>query len=156
MKLGATLSLLLVAFARQPCVAQTPERDVLAVVQRMFDGMRRGDSAMVRSTFDSTVQFLSVGDTNRVPTVATESVNRFITAVGKPHAQVWDERIWDPDINVDGALASVWTKYAFYLGDQFHHCGVDVFGLVRHPDGWKIVYLADTERQEACWRGPGG
>ena len=136
--------------------AQTPHDSVLAVVHRLFDGMRKGDSAMVRSVFDSSVEFLSVSEKDGVPTAAARSVDAFVAAMGKPHEQVYDERIWDVQLEVDAGLASVWAKYAFYLGDTFNHCGVDTFGLVRRADGWKVVYLADTERREGCWRGPGG
>lgn len=141
-----------------PTVAlgQTPRDSVLAVVHRLFDGMRQGDSAMVRSVFDSSVQFLSVSERDGVPTAAARSVDAFVAAVGTPHEQVYDERIWDVELEVDSGLASVWAKYAFYLGDTFNHCGVDAFGLVRRAAGWKIVYVADTERRTGCWRGPGG
>ena len=83
-----------------------------------------------------------------------DSLDGFVTAVGTPRAEVWDERIWDTEVRVDGGLASVWTKYAFYRGEQFSHCGVDVFELVRRPDGWKIVHLADTRRTTNCWTPP--
>ncbi len=35
--------------------------DVMAVVRRLFDGMRAGDSAMVRSVFHPQLRMLSVG-----------------------------------------------------------------------------------------------
>ena len=142
--------------AATPATAQTPQDSVLSVVHRLFDGMRRGDSAIVRSVFDSSVQFLSVSEKDGVTTATPRSVDAFVAAVGTPHEQVYDERIWDVRVEVDRGLASVWAKYAFYLGDTFNHCGVDVFGLVQRADGWKIVYLADTERHTDCWRGPGG
>ena len=153
-------SLLLLALSlaasAAPAAAQTPEAEVMAVVHRLFDGMRKGDSATVRSVFDSSVQFLSVTERDGVPTAAARSVDDFVAAVGRTHAQVYDERIWDVALEVDSGLASVWAKYAFYLGDKFTHCGVDVFGLVRRGNAWKVVYLADTERHTGCWRGPGG
>lgn len=67
-----------------------------------------------------------------------------------PHDAVWDERIWDTQVRIDGNLASVWTKYAFYLGPQFSHCGIDHFLLFRRAEGWKIIHLADTRRREGC------
>jgi Putative lumazine-binding len=155
MRTALIFPLLLLGAMARPALAQTPEQDVMAVVHRLFDGMRKGDSAMVRSVFDSSVRFLSVSERDGVPTAAARSVDAFVAAVGKPHEQVYDERIWDPEIEVDSGLAAVWTKYAFYLGDTFSHCGVDVFGLVQRPGGWRIVYLADTERHTGCWRGPG-
>ncbi len=135
--------------------AQTAEQDVLAVVRRLFDGMRAGDSAMARSTFDASARLVGVSyDSSGTPRVSIADIDRFLAAVGRPRNEVWDERIWDTDARVDGGLASVWTKYAFYRGDQFSHCGVDVFDLVRRPDGWKIMHLADTRRTASCWTPP--
>ncbi len=148
--------ILLAAHPAVPALrAQAPtQQEVLAVVHRLFDGMRKGDSGMIRSAFDSTARMGSASDSAGIPRFSIGSVDRFVSGVGRPHEKVFDERIWDTVVQVDGGLASVWTKYAFYLGDQFNHCGVDVFELTRRPDGWKIVYLADTRRKEGCWTGP--
>lgn len=134
--------------------AQTPEQDVLAVIRRVFDGMRAGDSAMARSAFDASARLVGVSDSAGIPRVSIADIDRFLAAVGRPRSDVWDERIWDTEVRVDGGLASVWTKYAFYRGEQFSHCGVDAFQLVRRPDGWKIVHLADTRRTTNCWTPP--
>lgn len=130
--------------------AQSPEREVRAVVQRLFDGMRAGDSAAVRSVFDSTARFRSAIVRDGNPVLQTATVDGFVRAIGTPHDSIWDERIWDVEVRVDGNLASVWTKYAFYVGPRFSHCGVDHFLLFQRPDGWKIIHLADTRRREGC------
>lgn len=133
-----------------PLDAQVPQEEVLAVVRRLFDGMRAGDSTIVRSVFDANARLVSSGERDGQPTVQIQTVDGFVAAVGQPHDAVWDERIWDTEVRVDGNVAAVWTKYAFYLGDQFSHCGVDAFHLVRRAEGWKIVDLADTRRREGC------
>lgn len=141
--------------AAAPLHAQTPEQDVLAVIRRLFDGMRAADSAMARSAFDASARLVSVStDSAGNPRVSIADMDRFLAAVGRPRTEVWDERIWDAEVRVDGGLASVWTKYAFYRGDQLSHCGVDVFELVRRPDGWKIMHIADTQRRGNCWTPP--
>ena len=78
------------------------------------------------------------------------SLEGFVQAVGTPHEEVWDERIWDVEVRVDGNLATVWTPYAFHLGDQLSHCGVDAFQLFKDTDGWKVFHIADTRRREGC------
>lgn len=133
----------------------TPEGDVLAVVRRLFDGMRAGDSAMVRSVFAAEARLVSTDTREGQPTVRVTTADAFVAAVGRPHDAIWDEQIWDTEIRVDGNLAAVWTKYAFFLGDRFSHCGVDAFHLVRRTDGWKIVDLADTRQREGCAMPPG-
>ena len=53
-------------------------------------------------------------------------------------------------MEIDGNLAQVWTKYAFFLGEDFDHCGVDAFQLFNDGDGWKIFQLVDTRHREGC------
>lgn len=135
-----------------PARAQHPEDEVRLVIDQLFDGMRAGDSTLVRQVFDPGAQTFTTGFRNDgTPAVQMGDINRFIQAVGTPHDAVWDERIWDVEIRVDDNLASAWIKYAFFLGDQFSHCGVDAFIFVRRPEGWKVVHLSDTRRRgDAC------
>lgn len=126
------------------------EAAVLAVLTRLFDGMRAGDSAAVRAVFDSSARLMSVAVRDGAPVVGAEPIDEFVRSVGTPHTERWDERIWDTRVLVDGRLATVWTPYAFYLGDRLSHCGVDSFQLFKGRDGWKIVYLADTRRRDGC------
>ncbi|MEI2720897.1 MAG: hypothetical protein V9E87_12310 [Gemmatimonadales bacterium] len=61
-----------------------------------------------------------------------------------------DERIYDPEIRIDGGLATVWTFYAFFVGERLSHCGVDAFQLARTSEGWKIIALADSRQTTGC------
>ena len=123
---------------------------VMRTVKQLFDGMRAGDSAMVRSAFDSNPRLVTTMVRNGVPVLTTGSVEDFIRAVGTPHAEVWDERISDEVVHIDGPLATVWMRYSFYAGSQFSHCGVNAFELFRRPDGWRITSIADTRRRDRC------
>lgn len=138
--------------------AQTNPDDraaVIAVVQRMFEAMRTGDSTMLRSTFDPSAR-LQTAVTNKEgkPLLLEETVDEFAKAVGSPHDEVWDERTWGFDVRVDGRLAHVWTEYTFFAGEKMSHCGVDAFQLFKGPDGWKITQLTDTRRRDLCQTDP--
>lgn len=153
---GSTMSrfavlLILVLCAPASLRAQAEEDQVMTVINRVFDAMRAGDSAMARTAFDSTARLMTAMPDG----LRLGSLNAFLNAVGSPHDAVWDEPIWDWEVQIDGPLAQVWTKYAFYLGDRFSHCGVDAFQLYRRPEGWKIIQLIDTRRQEGCEMPPG-
>jgi hypothetical protein len=154
--LAAALVLGATSAPRPAPAQQSPETAVLAVVRQLFDGMRAGDSAMARTAFDAMAELISVSgpDSTGVYRVRVTPVAQFLAAIGRPHTEVWDERIWDTEVRVDGGLASMWTKYAFYRADQFSHCGVDAFQLVLRPDGWKIMHVADTQRTANCWKAP--
>jgi len=137
-------------FAAPPASAQTPEeREVLEVVERLFDGMRTADSALVRSVFHPEARLIRAGVRSGQPAVSVSGIDGFVLAVGGA-TDTWDERLFDPVVRIEGTLASVWTEYTFHQGAQFSHCGVDSFQLVRTAEGWKIISLADTMRREGC------
>ena len=132
-------------------VVPSSDRDaVMRTVMRLFDGMRAGDSAMVRSAFDSNPRLVTTMVRDGVPVLTTGSVDDFIRAVGTPHPEVWDERISGEVVHIDGPLAAVWMRYSFYAGSRFSHCGVNAIELFRRPDGWRITSIADTRRRERC------
>ena len=136
-------------FCSGQLVGQNPdsEKSIREPINRLFLGMARGDSAMVRSAFTGqvTMATISKGMAGQ-PVIRYENgINDFLKAVGTPHSDTWNEPIWDLKINVDGDFAQAWASYAFYVGKQFSHCGVDAFHLVRGTDGqWRIFHLADT------------
>lgn len=127
------------------------ERAVLAAVHRLFDGMRAGDSAAVRSVFHPGALLATALMRNGTPHFKVDTLESFIRAVGSPHDEIWDEKLYNTVVQVDGPLASVWTEYSFFAGDRFSHCGVDAFQLAQVESGdWRIVALTDTRRREGC------
>lgn len=126
------------------------KKEVRAVIDRLFDGMRAGDSTMVRSVFYSDVRMASIS--NEGETALTEApVGRFVHAVGTPHEKQWDERIYDVKINVDGNMATAWVPFVFYLGGEKSHCGVNAFQLFKtKEDGWKVINITDTRKRNKC------
>jgi len=150
MKLTTLLLLLLVGVVQ----AQTHREDmaIMKPIKTLFKGMNLGDSAMVHSAFTEGATMASVGrdKAGKVTLKRESSITGFLKAVGSPHNEPWSEPIWDTRIEVDGDLAQVWTRYAFYLGKKFNHCGVDAFQLVNQNGDWKIFHLTDTRQIENC------
>ncbi len=136
--------------------AQTPDHDqIKATINKMFDGMRTNDSTLVRSAFAKGAQLSTVRDAadGKSGTVTGgDRLTGFLTAVARPKTkeQQWDERLLSYNIQVDGNLASVWTPYKFYAGEKFSHCGANSFQMVKTTEGWKIVYLIDTQKKTGC------
>jgi hypothetical protein len=150
-----TLSAVLLTAAVASLDAQAPaakaaDQEVRAVVARMFDAMRARDTAAFRSVMDSGARLIGTSIRNGTPVVEITPIGQFIgiIATAAP-GQLLDERIMNTEVKVSDNLASVWTEYKFYVGEQFSHCGVDSFQLVRGADGWKIIALADTRRPPA-------
>jgi hypothetical protein len=54
------------------------------------------------------------------------------------------------DIKIHNGLAMAWVPYEFYVNDEFSHCGVDIFTLVKTEDRWKIANCSYTLEKEGC------
>jgi hypothetical protein len=132
-------------------IAQDPHQEIRATINHFFDGMRSGDSSLVRSTLAMESSLSSILWNSKDSLVITrESTEHFIKAVGTPHDIVWDERIYDLKILVDVPMATVWAPYKFFAGEKFSHCGVNVFILAQSKKGWKINSITDTRRKTDC------
>lgn len=139
------------AFAQSgPAAAAAETEAVKATITRFFDGLRRGDSAVVRSTLAPTAVLHTISTRGGAVQVQSESPRQLLQAVGTPHPDVWDERISFERVLVDGPLASAWTPYQFYAGTRFSHCGYNSFQLVKLSQGWRITYIIDTRRKDGC------
>ncbi len=129
------------------------EARVRIPIDNLFAGMAAGDSALARTAFADRVSLATIMKSKDGQSVIRHesSIADFMKAIGSAHAQPFNEPIWDVEIRIDGNFAQVWAKYAFYLGKQFSHCGVDAFHLFKNPQGdWKIFHLADTRQKEGC------
>ena len=127
------------------------EEAVVAAVVQLFDAMRAGDSAMARAVFHPDARLGRA----REEGIRFSPADGFIASIGRPREVVYDEPIWDWVVQIDGRLAHMWTKYAFYLGDEFSHCGEESFQLYKADTGWQITQLIDTSRTEDCFYPPG-
>ncbi|MEX0722492.1 MAG: nuclear transport factor 2 family protein [Gracilimonas sp.] len=127
-----------------------PER-VQAVIEQLFDGMRESDSTKVSAAFtkDAIMQTVVENEAGEVQ-IRSGNLQAFLNAIGTEKEEIWDERISAYDINIDGELATVWTPYQFYVGDEFSHCGVNSFQLIKKNGSWQIFFIVDTRRQDNC------
>ncbi len=127
------------------------EKAVLAVINQLFEGMHQGDSALVRQTFTDTPDMYTVLVTQAGETVLQRGeLQPFLASIGTPRKEPLSEPLWNTEVKIDGYLAYVWTDYAFYVGKQFSHCGVDAFTLVKLNGRWKIFQVTDTRQKQNC------
>ncbi len=130
--------------------SQTTEDSVKAVVNKMFAAMKNADSVDLKNAFSEWAVLQTINNQNGETIVRTDAINEFVLFVGKTNKGDADERISFGAIHIDGPLASVWTPYQFYYKGNFSHCGVNSFQLIRVKGEWKIQYIIDTRRKEAC------
>jgi ketosteroid isomerase-like protein len=136
--------------------ARDDEQEVLAVVQRLFDAMRAKDTAAMRQVFDSQAVLVGMrpGRDGKPPYVQHITWAQFAAFVARDQRPAWTERTWNPEVRISGTLATVWAEYDFHFGQTFSHCGVDAVQLLKTPDGWRILSIADTFVLEGCERHP--
>ncbi len=131
--------------------AQATEDSVKAAVNKLFEGMKSSDPAMITASFTDSAILQSISTSKEGKTVVvTDKVSEFAEIISKITRGDADERIQFETIKIDGPLAIVWAPYKFYYKGQFSHCGADSFQLVRINGKWKIQYLIDTRRKQGC------
>ena len=131
--------------------AQSPEDSVKAVVNQLFAAMKGANAAMLKEAFaDSAVLQTIRRKQDGTFFVQDEKVSDFVEQIGKAKKDSLDERITFETVKIDGPLAIAWTPYKFYYAGTFSHCGVNSFQLVRINGRWKIQFLIDTRRRQAC------
>ena len=138
---------------RLVCIhAQDADRAaILATVQKVFDAMRTRDTALLTRRSTAPRGWSGVSTPWPSPAVSLTAPSQFGAAIAKaPAGDVWNERIFDPEVKIDGTVAQVWAYYTFHRNATFSHCGVDAFMLVKVGTAWKITQLADSRRTRAA------
>ena len=142
--------LLLAISALVPFRSSAQQSEIILPIQNLFDGMRSGDAEQIASAFTSNATLETYLSSGNGTEVESSTAADFIKAASQPHDVIWNEVIWSYDVRRDGPLATVWTDYTFYIGNQLSHCGVNAFQLIHEGSAWKITRIADTRRNENC------
>lgn len=131
---------------------QNEETEVKSVILSMFEAMKAGDSAKVRSFFvpGAVMQTIKSNGT-AAPQIISDNAEGFIQSIGRQTAGVLDEKITFGSFYSDDQLATVVTPYRFFYNGTFSHCGINSIQLVKFPEGWKIQYIIDTRRKTGCF-----
>jgi hypothetical protein len=130
------------------------ERDVLAVVQKMFDAMASCDAATARaiSMPEGRLYRLTIGADE---SVRSSTFEEFSASLGKCGRKML-ERMWSPQVRVHKGIATVWAPYDFWLDGAFSHCGIDSFELAKTTEGWKFTGGLYTVERAGCAASPLG
>ena len=137
------------ALVAPTAAAAQDEAGVLATIEQVFDGMRTANPDLVRAAFAPNARFAVLDAREGPATIRSQAVDNWINAIGSSEGR-WDEQIYDVEIQVDGAMASAWTPYTFYLDGEISHCGINSIELLYDAEGWKVTQLSDTRKREAC------
>lgn len=138
----------------QLAIAQ-PEKDVIAVIDRFFATMAARDSAGMAALLmpDGVLHAVFDGTTARAPQAISHK--DYLSGLRQGKERIL-ERYWDPQVHVDGSVATVTAAYDFHVNGALSHCGTDVFTLLKDGEGWKISGGVFNMRREGCPPSPLG
>jgi len=130
----------------QPAAASKDEAELLGAIDRFFVAFAANDLATMDGLrVEGSVDFVD----RPSDTGGTRLVRRAFTR-GDMKPGKYREQYWDPIVHVRGRIGIVWAPYEFWLDGKSHHCGIDVFEMVKEDAGWKIANLMWTQESEAC------
>jgi len=122
--------------------------EVKQVVVTFFKGFHAKDSITMKSVCADKMILQSISESSKVTQLKNDSAQDFFRSIATiPNTILFEEKLLDYSIQVDGAMAHVWTPYEFYVNNKLSHKGVNAFTLFKDNGLWKIVYLIDTRRK---------
>lgn len=150
---SALALVLLLSCAHRPehIPASSPgSAEVIAETERFFDAMRRHDAAALRESIHPDASFYVVS--SDAP-LATVKVDDWIMRIASS-SEFLDERMWQPEVRIEGNLATLWAPYDFHRDRNFSHCGIDSFQFVREAGRWKLLTIVFTRKMTGCTTPP--
>jgi len=152
--LGMALATAVIA-GGQAAQTEDDRTAVLATVQKFFDTMAARDVEGSRLVLMPDGRTVSVREQNGQTVARASTVEAYLDSLAKGKSAS-RERMWNPEVRIRGAVASVWTPYDFWVDGKFSHCGIDAFTLIKTGDGWKISSGTWTIEREGCAPSPLG
>ena len=154
---GVLAVIVATAVLAAPTAAQSQtqdERDVVAVVQKMFDAMASCDEATARAISMPEGRLYRLVD-GADEAVRSTTFDEFSASLGKCGRKML-ERMWTPQVRVHKGIATLWAPYDFWLNGAFSHCGIDSFELAKTSEGWKFTSGVYTVERTGCAASPLG
>ena len=132
--------------------SQSTEHEVKKTIDNFFEGLHKGDTVLLKRVMHPEIKMQTTFiNKEGLAELRTSTTDQFLKSVSsKKEEDKWFEKLLSYNIQIDANLASVWTPYEFYINENFSHCGVNSFQLVKLKTGWVITYLIDTRRRGSC------
>ena len=129
------------------------EQQVVTVVEQLFNGIESQDTVLLGRLLDSGAQLVSVREVDGAPRWARRTKADFLAGIATNDVTMI-ERMWDPEVRIDGDIATLWAPYDFHIDGEFSHCGYDGFHLIRQDGSWLISAITYTVRTTGCEDAP--
>ena len=137
----AVLIVMIVLIVSAPARAQSSIAEheaVLKTMQMFFDTMTSKDIEGARKILQPQGRFHALRMRDGKQDVRAFSHEEYFADL-QASKQKMRERIWNPEVKVNGLIATLWAPYDFWLDGKYSHCGVDQFDFIKTEEGWKIA-----------------
>jgi hypothetical protein len=143
------ISLLVLVFATS---MQSQNTEVQKTIESFFEGFHAKDTIKMKSVCSDKMILQTIIENANGTSIKDEVTRDFYVSMATiPADFIFSEKILNYSIQVDGAIAQVWTPYEFYINGKLSHKGVNAFTLFKESKGavseWKIIYVIDTRRK---------
>jgi len=128
---------------------ESDARAVLTVIDRLIAAIRGGDTTAVRRAFHADARLFALTTDAGRHIAEPSELDAFVARIASTGGLA-EERLFQPEVRVDGDLASVWAYYEVWRDDRIEHCGTNAFHLARTGASWHIIDVAYTVRRDGC------
>ncbi len=124
------------------------KNEIEHTIKLFFEGFHQRDTIKLKSVCSENLVLHSISESERGNKFSVEKAAEFYKSIATiPTTMKFEEKILSYKIQIDGAMAHVWTPYEFYVNDKLSHSGVNSFQLFQENGVWKVVYILDTRRK---------
>jgi D-alanyl-D-alanine carboxypeptidase len=127
----------------------TEDAAVMGIVNRLFESMQAKQLDVLRGLFIPEGRLISTRLRENQPAMRLLTLDDFVKLVAETK-EPFRERMFEPEVRVEGDVATVWGRYDFHVGARLTNCGVNAIQLLRTPEGWKIAQIASTILTQGC------
>ncbi len=125
----------------------TEQQAVVNTLQKMFDLMHQNDVEGSKELLLKDGQYHIIDEhTGEARSVLFK---KYLSDLEKG-GEIVLEIMWGPTVLVDGNIATLMTKYEFFVDEELHHCGSEIFNFIKIKGMWKISGSVFTVRTAGC------
>lgn len=119
------------------------EQAVIDVIETFFESLEKLDSNLYKQTLELDGQVWSTNHLKDTVRYRHRHFGEDMRMFERKDMKLFEKAL-SYDVKVQTDLAMAWVPYEFYLNDEFSHCGVDIFTLMKKDGEWKIILAAYT------------
>ncbi len=125
--------------------------DVMTAIEHFTETLNILDADAARTVMEPTASIiLSVKNEDGTVRHVIRSRDEYLATWDQLGGSTLEEKMWNPVIQTDGTIATVWMDYELYVNGEFRQCGKNGFNMIRRDDGWKMAGAVSSVQRTGC------